>query len=98
MTDNGSRLLRKEQPHHVRAFEYYCGLGEHRSYDWDRAPPPVGCVKDHTAKPDDRPRHSIGEGNAGEHGCRHDRLARPTAPPIGPFDNPGTSRTRSPCL
>ena len=33
MSDNGSRLLRKEQPHHQRAFEYYSSLGEHRSYD-----------------------------------------------------------------
>ena len=33
MSDNGSRLLRKEQAHHERAFEFYCSLGEHRSYD-----------------------------------------------------------------
>lgn len=28
-----TRLLTKEQPHHVRAFEHYYGLGEHRSYE-----------------------------------------------------------------
>jgi hypothetical protein len=28
-----NRLLIKEQPHQVRAFEYYYGLGQHRSYE-----------------------------------------------------------------
>jgi hypothetical protein len=29
----GTRLLAKEQPHHLRAFEHYYGLGEQRSYE-----------------------------------------------------------------
>lgn len=33
MSENRSRLLVKEQPHQVKAFEYYYSLGEHRSYD-----------------------------------------------------------------
>lgn len=33
MTANGTRLLAKEQAHHVRAFENYYGLGEQRSYE-----------------------------------------------------------------
>ena len=28
-----TRLLAKEQPHHLRAFEHYYGLGEQRSYE-----------------------------------------------------------------
>ncbi len=28
-----SRTLVKEQPHHEKAFEYYYGLGEKRSYE-----------------------------------------------------------------
>lgn len=30
---SGTRLLAKEQPHHLRAFEHYYGLGEQRSYE-----------------------------------------------------------------
>ncbi len=30
---NGTRTLAKEQPHHEKAFEYYYGLGEKRSYN-----------------------------------------------------------------
>lgn len=33
MNTSGTRLLAKEQPHHLRAFEYYYGLGEQRSYE-----------------------------------------------------------------
>ena len=33
MSGNRSRLLVKEQPHQVKAFEYYYSLGEHRSYE-----------------------------------------------------------------
>jgi hypothetical protein len=33
MTGNRRRLLIKEQPHQAKAFEYYCSLGEHRSYE-----------------------------------------------------------------
>jgi hypothetical protein len=33
MSDTGTRLLAKEQPHHLRAFEHYYGLGEQRSYE-----------------------------------------------------------------
>jgi hypothetical protein len=33
MRANGTRLLAKEQPHHLRAFEHYYGLGEQRSYE-----------------------------------------------------------------
>ena len=33
MSDTAARLLAKEQPHHLRAFEHYCGLGEQRSYE-----------------------------------------------------------------
>jgi len=30
---DGARLLAKEQPHHLRAFEHYYGMGEQRSYE-----------------------------------------------------------------
>jgi hypothetical protein len=30
---DGTRLLAKEQPHQLRAFEHYYGLGEQRSYE-----------------------------------------------------------------
>lgn len=33
MSTSGTRLLAKEQPHHLRAFEYYYSLGEQRSYE-----------------------------------------------------------------
>ena len=33
MSTCGTRLLAKEQPHHLRAFELYYGLGEQRSYE-----------------------------------------------------------------
>ena len=33
MNDGQSRLLVKEQPHQLKAFEYYCSLAEHRSYE-----------------------------------------------------------------
>jgi hypothetical protein len=33
MSEAGTRLLAKEQPHHLRAFEHYYGLGKQRSYD-----------------------------------------------------------------
>lgn len=33
MSTSGTRLLAKEQPHHLRAFEHYYGLGEQRSYE-----------------------------------------------------------------
>ena len=33
MSENKTRTLVKEQPHHERAFEYYYALGEKRSYD-----------------------------------------------------------------
>ena len=33
MSENHTRLLAKEQPHHIRAFEHYYGLGEQRSYE-----------------------------------------------------------------
>jgi hypothetical protein len=33
MSEASTRLLAKEQPHHVRAFEHYYGLGEQRSYE-----------------------------------------------------------------
>lgn len=33
MSDTGTRLLAKEQAHHIRAFEHYYGLGEQRSYE-----------------------------------------------------------------
>ena len=33
MTESQNRLLVKEQPHQIRAFEYYYSLGECRSYD-----------------------------------------------------------------
>ena len=32
MNEARSRLLVKEQPHQLRAFEYYYSLGEHRTY------------------------------------------------------------------
>ncbi|HEX5133442.1 MAG TPA: hypothetical protein VFX92_13285 [Candidatus Krumholzibacteria bacterium] len=32
MSSTNTRLLAKEQPHHVRAFEHYYALGEQRSY------------------------------------------------------------------
>ena len=33
MSNRNTRLLVKEQPHHIRAFEHYYGLGEQRSYE-----------------------------------------------------------------
>jgi hypothetical protein len=33
MSETATRLLAKEQPHHLRAFEHYYGLGEQRSYE-----------------------------------------------------------------
>jgi hypothetical protein len=33
MSKTQTRLLAKEQPHHLRAFEHYYGLGEQRSYE-----------------------------------------------------------------
>jgi len=33
MSETTTRLLAKEQPHHLRAFEHYYGLGEQRSYE-----------------------------------------------------------------
>ena len=33
MSGTSTRLLAKEQPHHLRAFEHYYGLGEQRSYE-----------------------------------------------------------------
>ena len=33
MSDTGTRLLAQEQPHHLRAFEHYYGLGEQRTYE-----------------------------------------------------------------
>ena len=33
MSGNRRRLLIKEQPHQVKAFEFYYSLGEHRNYD-----------------------------------------------------------------
>lgn len=33
MSVNGTRLLAKEQPHHLRAFEHYYSLCEQRSYE-----------------------------------------------------------------
>jgi hypothetical protein len=33
MSGTSTRLLAKEQPHHLRAFEHYYGLGEGRSYE-----------------------------------------------------------------
>ena len=33
MSNGATRLLAKEQPHHLRAFEHYYGLGEQRSYE-----------------------------------------------------------------
>ena len=33
MSENKSRLLVKEQPHQVKALEYYYSLSEHRSYE-----------------------------------------------------------------
>lgn len=33
MSTSGTRLLAKEQPHHLRAFEHYYSLGEQRSYE-----------------------------------------------------------------
>ncbi len=33
MSNGGTRLLAREQPHHTRAFEHYYALGEQRSYE-----------------------------------------------------------------
>jgi hypothetical protein len=33
MSTSNTRLLAKEQPHHLRAFEHYYALGEQRSYE-----------------------------------------------------------------
>ncbi len=33
MSTGNNRLLVKEQPHHIRAFEHYYALGEQRSYE-----------------------------------------------------------------